>query len=265
MARIMDKWGRSRAQIATELGHGTGATVRRCVINNYKEKDNVKEDYKYVSREFAGKYPKILEVKNRRRDAQGRRFATVVVVKPNSIQDEQGQKENTEERLIWLTSVASARLDKAAVLPPANGGPTRRVRHGYSPYPMYPRHPSTVTLRRQSTVGRPLESEESGRQPQATSQVPNIGQNRTERTPARSTSLTGQRMDFFREFRVQSYTNNFREKDLMGRAECIELALDCKLKPELLSRVLQVMIPDMPERKRIPFCELLVEEATPRN
>ena len=60
MARIMDKWGRSRAQIATELGHGTGATVRRCVINNYKEKDNVKEDYKYVSREFAGRYPQIL-------------------------------------------------------------------------------------------------------------------------------------------------------------------------------------------------------------
>ena len=71
--------------------------------------------------------------------------------------------------------------------------------------------------------------------------------------------------DFFREFRVHSYANKFREKDLMGRAECVELALDCKLKPELLSRVLQVMIPDMPERKRIPFCELLVEEATPRN
>ena len=64
---------------------------------------------------------------------------------------------------------------------------------------------------------------------------------------------------------MQSYANKFREKDLMGRTECVELALDCKLKPELLSRVLQVMIPDMPERKRIPFCELLVEEATPRN
>ncbi|KAL1673640.1 hypothetical protein EV122DRAFT_282783 [Schizophyllum commune] len=230
MARIMDQWGRSRAQIATELGHGTGMTVRRCVINNYKEKDNVKEDYKYVSREFAGRYPQILEVKNRRRDAQGRRFATVVVVKPDSTQGEQGQKENTEERQIWLTSVASARLDKAA-----------------------------------PTVGRPLESEESGRQPQAASQLPNIGQDQPARTPARSTNLTGQRMDFFREFRVQNYANKFREKDLMGRAECVELALDCKLKPELLSRVLHVLIPDMPERKRIPFCQLLVEEAIPRN
>ncbi|KAI5887429.1 uncharacterized protein SCHCODRAFT_01204494 [Schizophyllum commune H4-8] len=184
MARIMDKWGRSRSQIAAELGHGTAASVRRCVINNYKEKDNVKEDYKYVSREFAERYPKILEVKNRRRDAQGRRFATVVVVKPNGSQDEQGQEGDTEERQIWLS------------------------------------HP---------------------------------------------TSPADHRKDFFQEFRVQDYADKLREKDLVGRAECVELALDCRLKPELLSRVLQVMVPDMPERKRLPFCELLVEEASLRN
>ncbi|KAL1740283.1 hypothetical protein HDZ31DRAFT_68087 [Schizophyllum fasciatum] len=272
MCRILDQWGRSHPQIAMELHHGTASSVKRAVANNYKEKDDVEEDYAFVTESFAERYPRIVQVKERFRDARGRRAATVVIEKRGAHKNGQAR---TEERRIYLTPVAAARLKKRSG-PAASSmkGMSHNVRRGQLPYAL--RSGASASIKEQPpSVACPSTSEEenteSAMAPDPDTILVHTSQHGAQRARASSSNhptpssppprTFTPNQDFLAEYRLQAYSNLFRVHGICNREDCLELARDCRLDRACLVRVLEYLVPEVPMRKLVPFCVILIEEA----